>query len=449
MSQGSFNSRIGFILAAAGSAIGLGAIWKFPYVAGTSGGGAFLLMFLLFTMFLGLPLLIGEFIIGHSTQRTALLAFKQLGHRRWTLIGYLGVIGCFILLSFYSVIGGWVLIYIGLSLRGSLNGLSPDEYGLVFENVVSSPGIVIFGQALFLFFTLIIILKGVEAGIERVGKSLMPLLFISFIILVARSLTLDGALEGVRFFLQPDFSELTGESILFALGQSFFSLSLGVATMLTYASYIKDKGTLSRSAKMIVFLNILVSILAGLAIFPAVFASGLDPAEGPALLFVVLPTVFDQIPLGGFFLFLFFLLFTFASITSAIAMFEVVVAGVTDRLNEQTKVNKNKVALVTVCLVLVFGIPSALSFSIFGNVGILGGRTFFDSMDYIVSYLIMPTGALFTSIFVGYKIDQRILREEIYTSPLAKKFYPLWRILLRVVIPITILIVLISNWFIL
>ncbi len=196
-------------------------------MTGTSGGGAFLLMFLLFTLLLGLPLLIGEFIVGRSSQKTALLAFKHLGHGRWSFLGYLGVLACFLLLSFYSVIGGWVLIYIGLGLSGALSGRTPDEFGAVFGDVVSSPTTALLGQFLFLFFTVLIVLRGVEAGIERMSKILMPLLFVSFIVLVIRSLTLEGAMEGVRFFLQPDFSKVTGESVLFALGQAFFSLSLG------------------------------------------------------------------------------------------------------------------------------------------------------------------------------------------------------------------------------
>ncbi|WP_214875637.1 sodium-dependent transporter [Exiguobacterium sp. CH10] len=447
MAQNSFASKIGFILAAAGSAIGLGAIWKFPYVTGTSGGGAFLLMFLAFTLLLGLPLLIGEFIVGRSTQKTALLAFKKLGHGRWSIIGYLGVIACFLLLSFYSVIGGWVLIYIGLGLSGTLSGRTADEFGDVFGNVVSTPGIAVLGQFLFLLITLLIVLRGVEAGIERMSKILMPLLFISFIVLVVRSLTLDGAMEGVRFFLQPDFSALTGESVLFALGQAFFSLSLGVAAMLTYASYIKTKGTLNRSANMIVLLNITVSLLAGLAIFPAVFASGLDPAEGPALLFVVLPAVFNQVPLGGFFMVLFFLLFAFASITSSIAMLEVVVAGVTDRLNEKKSTwTKKQVTVMAAILVFVVGVPSALSFGLLSDLQIWNGRTFFDTMDYLVSYILMPIGALLTSIFVGYVVDQRILKDEIQTSEPGKKLYPIWHALIRYVIPVTVAIVMVSTW---
>ena len=447
MAQNSFASKIGFILAAAGSAIGLGAIWKFPYVTGTSGGGAFLLMFLAFTLLLGLPLLIGEFIVGRSTQKTALLAFKQLGHRNWSIIGYLGVLACFLLLSFYSVIGGWVLIYIALGLSGTLSDRTPDEFGTVFESVVSTPGVAVLGQFLFLLVTLLIVLKGVEAGIERMSKILMPLLFVSFLVLVVRSLTLDGAMEGVRFFLQPDFSALTSQSVLFALGQAFFSLSLGVAAMLTYASYIKTKGTLNRSANMIVLLNITVSLLAGLAIFPAVFASGLDPAEGPALLFVVLPAVFEQVPLGGFFMVLFFLLFAFASITSSIAMLEVVVAGVTDRLNEKKMtLSKRQITVAAAVLVFAIGVPSALSFGLLSDVVVWRGRTFFDTMDYIVSYILMPFGALLTSIFVGYVVDQRVLKDEIETSKPGMKLYPIWHALMRYVIPVTVGIVMVWTW---
>lgn len=442
MKGNAWASKIGFILAAAGSAIGLGAIWKFPYTTGTNGGGAFLLLFLVFTLLLGLPVLIAEFLIGRTSGKTALRAFSELGHKKFTFIGVLGVVTCFLLLSFYSVIGGWVLIYTLLGLSGNLTSLTSEQLGELFGTISASPLYAVVGQVVFLIITGLIVLRGVQSGIEKMSKIMMPLLFLCFIILVGRSLTLEGAGAGVRFFIEPDFSALNRTSVLSALGQAFFSLSLGVSAMLTYASYMKERGQINRSAGWIVSLNIIVSLLAGLAIFPAVFASGLDPAEGPSLLFIVLPTVFSQVQFGAVFLTLFFLLFAFASITSSIAMLEVVVSALTDRKDEATAQDKKRTTLIITALVALVGVPSALSFGIASDVTWLG-KTVFDWMDFLVSNILMPIGALLISIFAGFKLDRAIVERELATGPMLKRMIPFWRFSVCYLSPLAILIILI------
>ncbi|MGA9231892.1 MAG: sodium-dependent transporter [Exiguobacterium oxidotolerans] len=442
MKSNAWASKVGFILAAAGSAIGLGAIWKFPYTTGTNGGGAFLLLFLVFTLLLGLPVLIAEFLIGRTSGKTALRAFEELGHKKFTFIGVLGVITCFLLLSFYSVIGGWVLIYTVLGFSGNLTSMSGDQLGELFGTISASPLYAILGQVVFLIITGLIVLRGVQSGIEKMSKILMPLLFLCFIILVSRSLTLEGASEGVRFFIEPDFSALNRTSVLSALGQAFFSLSLGVSAMLTYASYMKERGQINRSAGWIVSLNIVVSLLAGFAIFPAVFASGLDPAEGPSLLFIVLPTVFSQVQFGTVFLTLFFLLFAFASITSSIAMLEVVVSSITDRKEDATVQNKKRNTIITTILVAIVGVPSALSFGVASDI-MWFDKTIFDWMDFLVSNILMPIGALLISIFAGFKLDRAIVERELATGPLLKRMIPFWRFSVCYLSPLAIFIILI------
>ncbi len=446
MKGNAWASKVGFILAAAGSAIGLGAIWKFPYTTGTNGGGAFLLLFLAFTLLLGLPVLIAEFLIGRTSGKTALRAFSELGHKKYTFIGVLGVIACFLLLSFYSVIGGWVLIYTVLGFSGSLTTMNGEALGELFGTISASPLYAITGQLVFLIITCVIVLRGVQAGIEKMSKIMMPLLFLCFIVLVVRSLTLEGAGAGVRFFIEPDFSALSRTSVLSALGQAFFSLSLGVSAMLTYASYMKERGQINRSAVWIVSLNIAVSLLAGFAIFPAVFASGLDPAEGPALLFIVLPTVFSQIQFGSIFLSLFFLLFAFASITSSIAMLEVVVSSITDRKPSATFKDKKRNTIIATGLIALIGIPSALSFGLASELTWMD-KTIFDWMDFTVSNILMPIGALLISFFAGFKLDRALVEQELVTSPMMKRMLPFWRFSVCYLSPIAILIILIWPLF--
>ncbi|ART76008.1 sodium-dependent transporter [Sutcliffiella horikoshii] len=438
-----WTSKIGFILAAAGSAIGLGAIWKFPYMAGTNGGGIFFLLFILFTVIIATPMLLAEFIIGRSTQKDAITAYKTLAKgSKWHYIGILGVVASFILLSFYSVVGGWIVTYLGKSLTGGLSQFSLEEYGGLFEQTIANPTQVLIAQFIFLAITIWVVQAGVQSGIEKASKVLMPLLFIIFMVLLVRSLTLEGASEGILYFLQPDISLITPNTFLMALGQALFSLSVGISIMVTYSSYLEKGENLVRSAGSVVWLNIIISLLSGLVIFPAVFALGLQPDEGPGLVFVVLPAVFDQLPLGGIFLTMFLVLLLFATLTSAFSILEIIVAVIVKDNQEK----RRKIAIIGGMIIFVLGIPSALSFGILSGITI-GERIIFDVADFLVSNIALPVGAFFISIFVGYRIPKNILEDEFFQGSTVKKgLFQVWYYLIRYVIPVGILLVFLQSF---
>ncbi|MCQ6276823.1 sodium-dependent transporter [Bacillus sp. V3B] len=436
-----WSSKLGFILSSAGAAIGLGAIWKFPYVTGVSGGGAFFLIFVIFTLLIGLPMLISEFIIGRGSGKEAISAYKKLApNSLWINVGRLGVVGCFLLLSFYCVVGGWVFIYSVLSIPGKLiqDGANYPE---LFGQVTGSPVITITGLAIFLLINVLVIALGVQNGIEKANKYMMPILFIFFIILVVRSLTLDGAMEGVKFFLQPDFSKITSEAILYALGQSFFALAVGFSCMVTYSSYLDKNVSIPASAGSVVFMNIFVSLFAGLAIFPVVFSFGLEPAEGPGLLFIVLPTVFAQLPFGELFLSLFLILFLFATLTSAFSLLEIIVAAFT----ANGKHSRKKVSWIAGLVIFIAGIPAALSSSLLADFKWFG-RTVFDLTDFLVSNIMLPLGNLFIAFFIMYRMSQSIVKQEFFqANPLTQAPFIAWKFLMRWVVPILIILVFLST----
>jgi neurotransmitter:Na+ symporter, NSS family len=437
-----WTSKLGFILAAAGSAIGLGAIWKFPYMAGTNGGGIFLIFFLLMTIFIGAPILLAEFIIGRNTQKDAVMSYKHLAPKSaWPLLGYGGVIASFLILSFYSVVGGWILSYLARSFTGSLSGLTQAEYGATFERIISSPYEAVAVQFLFMLLTIWVVQGGVQKGIEKASKYMMPALFVLFIILVIRSLTLEGAMAGVEFFLKPDWSAVTGETILLALGQSFFALSVGLSVMVTYASYLSKGESLAKSAFSVVGLNIFISLLAGLVIFPAVFALGFEPEAGPGLVFVVLPAVFDQLAFGGLFLTIFLVLLLFATLTSAFSILEIIVAVLAK--GDQQK--RKKYSWIAGLLVFAAGIPNALSFGVLSEVKFFG-KTFFDLADFLTSNIALPLGAFFIAIFVGYVVPRKIIRQELETgtgkNPL---LFKIWYFSIRYIVPVGIGIVFLQS----
>lgn len=436
-----WSSKLGFILASAGAAIGLGAIWKFPYVTGMSGGGAFFLIFVVFTLLIGLPMLISEFIIGRGSGREALSAYKKLAPDSfWVWVGRLGLLGCFLLLSFYSVVGGWVLIYSGLSLPGKIIA-DGANYPDLFGAVTGSPWITLLGLLLFTLANVLVIASGVQNGIEKANKYMMPLLFLFFIILVIRSLTLDGAMEGVKFFLAPDFSNITGKSLLYALGQSFFSLAVGFSCMVTYSSYLKKDVSLTSSAGSVVGMNIFVSLLAGLAIFPVVFAFGYEPAEGPGLLFIVLPSVFSQLPFGEVFLSMFLLLFLFATLTSSFSLYEIIVAAFT----ANGKRSRKQVTWIAGVVIFIAAIPAALSSSSLSNFTIFG-KSVFDATDYLVSNLMLPFGSLLIALFIIHRMDKVLVKEEfLLNGTIAPGFYSGWRLLMTWVVPATIVVVFLNT----
>ncbi|MFJ8246060.1 sodium-dependent transporter [Peribacillus asahii] len=441
-SQEQWTSKLGFILAAAGSAIGIGVIWKFPYMVGTNGGGLFFLMFILFTLIIGAPILITEFIIGRRTQKDAVRAYKELAPGTpWTLIGYCGVIASIILLSFYSVVGGWILSYLIRSVTNSLSNLTQQQYGDLFNTIISNPYETVIAQLIFMLITILVVQGGIQQGIEKASKYMMPALFILFLVLLVRSLTLDGAMEGVKFFLKPDTSVLSEQTVLLALGQAFFTLSIGISVMVTYASYLNKNEDLTKSALSVVGLNIFIALLAGLVIFPAVFALGFDPASGPGLVFVVLPAVFNEIAFGSVFMFIFFILILFATLTSAFSILEIVVAAMV----KGDEAKRKRSSWIAGILVFIIGIPSALSFGVLSNITLFN-KSIFDIADFLVSNIALPVGALFISLFVGFQLKKLHVEEEFLSgSSYGKKVFKAWYFLIRYIAPIAIAIVLLSS----
>ena len=438
-SRDQFASKIGFILAAAGSAIGLGAIWKFPYMAGTNGGSVFILLFILCTVVIGLPILIAEFMIGRRGQLDPINSFKtQAPGKPWYMVGWLGLVACGIILSFYSVVGGWILSYLFRAVSLKLTGQGLD-FAALFNDIIANPVEVLIAQGAFMLLTLLIVQAGIKSGIEVASKWMMPLLFIFFILLFIRSVTLDGAMEGIKFMFVPDWSYLNAETLLLALGQAFFSLSVGVSAMITYSSYLAPKENIVSSAGNVAVMNIFISILAGLVIFPAVFALGYSPEQGPGLVFIMIPAVFEQLPMGGVFLIIFFILLLFATVTSAIALLEVVVSI---GIGKKTA-GRRRASWIFAALIFLLGIPSALSYGVMSDFTIMG-KNFFDFADYITSSILMPIGALFISLFAGFHYSKKISQQELNSSPI---IFNIWLMIVRYLAPVAILIILIRSTF--
>ena len=439
--QSQWKTSTGFILASAGSAIGLGAMWKFPYMAGIYGGGAFLFLFLIFTIFVGLPLLIMEFTVGIMGRTYTTRIYSKLTGKKWlNIIGWNGNLAVFILFGFYSVIGGWIVIYIGNVFLQLLSVEHTSLTQIKFEKIISNPWLTVLGQGIFILLTMVIVMLGVEKGLEKASKMMMPLLFVFLIIVVAKSLTLDGALEGVRYILQPRIEDISVKGVLFALGQSFFTLSLGTTGMITYASYAPKEMTIKSSAISIVIMNILVSVLAGLAIFPALKTFGYAPQEGPGLLFKVLPLVFNQMGFGIVFYLIFLILFLFAALTSSISLLELNVSNFTK--NDNTK--RKAISVIASILVFVISIPATLSFSSLSGIK-FGAGTIFDNMDFIVSNILMPLGALGTTLVVGQLLDKQALKES-FGKDKFKLFVP-WYVLIKYIMPVIIILVFIVQLF--
>ncbi|MCI2940500.1 sodium-dependent transporter [Staphylococcus cohnii] len=438
--ESQWKSSLGFILASAGSAIGLGAMWKFPYMAGIYGGGAFLLMFLIFTLLVGLPLLMMEFTVGKMGKTYTTKIYEKLTNKKWlNIIGWNGNLAVFILFGFYSVIGGWIIIYI-FNVLLQIFSLNGDKLGhIAFESIISNPWLTITGQGIFILLTMFIVMMGVEKGLEKASKFMMPLLFIFLIIIVVKSLSLDGSFEGLKYILQPRIEDISIEGILFALGQSFFTLSLGTTGMITYASYAPKEMTIKTSAVSIVAMNILVSVLAGLAIFPAISAFGYSPTEGPGLLFKVLPKVFDQMAYGPGFYFIFLILFLFAALTSSISLLELNVSNFTKNDNSKRK----SVSFYISILVFIISIPATLSFGSLSHIKFAAG-TIFDNMDFLVSNILMPLGALGTTLVVGQLLDKQALKEHFGKDKL-RLFIP-WYYLIKFILPIVIILIFVVQF---
>lgn len=438
-----WTSRMGFILAAAGSAVGLGNIWKFPYITGQNGGGAFVLVYLVCITFIGLPIMMAEFLIGRHSQRDVVGSFAALEGKKspWCLVGWGGVVASFILLSFYAVVAGWSFDYVAKSIAGGFSGLLPEEISALFGQLVSSPAQVILWQALFILATVGVVICGVRGGIERWSKILMPVLFLLLVLLFVQGMLSPGAGAALEFMFRPDFSSLTPQSLLEAMGHAFFTLSLGAGTMITYGSYLSPDSDLFSLSVRITVLDTIVALLAGLAIFPVVFAAGLEPAGGPGLVFQTLPIVFSALPFGQILAVVFFLLLSFAALSSSISMLEVSVAYLIDEKG-WTRVRATS---LLGALAFAFGIPCALSFNVWGDVTPFWGKSFFDFYDLLVSTYMLPIGGLMVAIYAGWFWKAGEEKKELVGNVKRPWLYPVWHFLLRFVAPISVIIILLNQ----
>lgn len=407
--RATFGSKIGVLLATVGCAVGLGSIWRFPYMVGANGGGAFLFVFIICTILFGLPIMWTEFFIGRHSRSNAAGAFKRLAPgSKWPVIGYNGVLAAFFILGFYSVVSGWTLEYIWQALTGSLEGKTAAEFAQNFKDFSSDLFRPIFWTLIFVVLTHAVIVFGVEKGIERASKIMMPALFLILIVLCVRSVTLDGAKEGLVYLFQPDFSKITSSVILSAMGQTFFGLSIGMGCLITYSSYFSNDTNLQTTAIEVTVINTLVALLAGIMIFPAVFSFGIEPTAGAELVFITLPNVFNQLPLGNLWSLIFFILLALAALTSTISLHEVVTAYI----HEEYKMTRKNAAYVTSAGVSLIAIFSSLSLGTLSDFTI-GGLVLFDALDYITAKVMMPLGGMLICIFVGTRIDKKILKEEL------------------------------------
>ncbi|MFC0561749.1 sodium-dependent transporter [Halalkalibacter alkalisediminis] len=435
-------SRLGFILAAMGSAVGLGNVWRFSYVTGENGGAAFLLIYIAFIILIGIPIIMAEFTIGRKAQSDAVGSFEKLAPGKpWKVAGLMGVAAAFLILSFYGVIAGWITYYFTNYLTGTLWTAPAEGYESFFVSFITNPVKPLFWQFLFMALTIGIVFVGVKKGIERSNKILMPLLGILLIALSIYSLTLGGAQEGLAFLFTPDWTALTDPNIyLAALGQAFFSLSLGMGALITYGSYLSNKERLPGAAASVATLDTLFAIIAGLMIFPAVFALGMDPAGGPGLVFMVMPDVFDSIGFGGsIFGLLFFFLLAAAALSSAVSLLEVAVAYFIRKFSWSRK----KASLIIGSIIFALGIPSSLGQGVLSHIRIIGDRDFLDSFDFIASNIFLPLGGLIIALFMGWgwkKADA--LRDSDFGETTLGH---IWLFLLRFIAPIFIFLVFLSS----
>lgn len=460
-----WGSKLGFIMAAAGSAVGLGNLWKFPFLAGQNGGGAFVLVYFLILFVVGFTLMMAEITLGRFTQLNAIGAYRKI-KPSWAWVGSLGVLAGFLILSFYSVIGGWIIAYIVKAASGAFTTSDTKALGEMFTTFIQSSGAPIFYHGIFMLMTLGIVIGGIKQGIEKYSKILMPALLGMMILVMLRSVTLEGSMAGIKFFLNPDFSKITGAVILSALGQVFFSLSLGMGCMITYGSYLSKDTNIPQCSFIIPLIDTGIALLAGLAILPAVFAFNFPPDAGPGLLFITLPAVFSKMPLGGLMGIVFFMLALFAAVTSSISLLEVCVSYVVDEWNWTRK----KATLIIAGLIFAAGIPCSLSQGPWSHITLIKGKGILDSVDFVASNVLLPLGGIFLCVFIGWiwglGFIQRIKKtDEGYTvitwnmeytdaikevtndGQVSFPLAPIWAFLIKWLAPVAITIVFLQGLF--
>lgn len=434
-----WGSRIGFLMAAAGSAVGLGNIWRFPYMAGENGGSAFILIYLVFVFVIGLSVMTAEFAVGRKTSLAAVGAFKSV-NPNWTFTGVIGVISAFFIMGFYPVVGGWALAYVVKSVTGLL--ADPGAIGDAFGAFIGNPVEPLIWMVIFLLMNIVIVAKGISGGIEKAGKILMPTLFVLLVLIAIRSMTLPGAGAGLAFLFTPDFSVVTGATFLAALGQAFFSLSLGMGCMITYGSYLSKDERLPSNALIVTSLDTAVALLAGLAIFPALFAFGMEPTAGPGLVFVVVPNIFAQMGgIGVLFSVLFFIALTVAALTSSVSLLEVVVSYLID----QKQMERKKAVYSTGAIMTVTGILSSLSLGVMSGFTILGVGVF-DFFDILTDKIFLAIGGMLLAIFVGWAMKKEDLKDELTNGGTIQfGLFEVWYNLIKYVIPVAVAVVAVAG----
>ena len=446
MDRASFGSKIGAILAAAGSAVGLGNIWRFPYEAGNHGGAAFILIYLACVFVMGMPIMIAEFTVGRRAKASTGRAFGLLANNsKWNFIGMLGVLAGLLILGYYSVVAGWTLEYILTSFTNGFADKKPEDFVSAFQAFSQDPIRPVIWLLAFLFFTHFIVVKGVKDGIEKSAKIMMPVLFILIVVLAICSMTLPNASKGLEFLLKPDFSKVNADVFLGAMGQAFFSLSLGMGCLSTYASYFGSDTRLGKTALSVGVIDTFVAILAGLIIFPAAFSVGIQPDAGPSLIFITLPNVFQQafgsVPfLAMIFSLLFYVLLALAALTSTISLHEVVTAY----LNERFTISRNRAAMLVTGFCVVTGILSSLSLGAWDAK--FFSLSFFDLLDFVTAKLMLPLGGLLVCLFVGWYLKRSVSYEELTNYGLQKAtYFPIYMFILRYFAPIAITLIFVNE----
>lgn len=444
--HGMWSSRWLFVLAAAGSAVGLGNIWKFPYVAGENGGGAFVLVYLGCVLLVGVPIMMAEVLLGRAGRESPVNTMRKLSRaagrsQAWAVIGWMGVVAGFLILSYYAVIAGWALNYVLLTAMGTFDGVTPDSAALTFDQFLANPWKMLFWHSLFMVLTIYIVGKGVIKGLETAIRIFMPLLFLLLVVLLGYSVQSGAFSQGFNFMFQLNWSSLTTEAVLIALGQAFFTLSLGMGAIMAYGAYLPDDASVAGTVFTIAGIDTLVAIASGLAIFPIVFANGLAPGQGPGLMFVTVPLAFGQLPFGALFGCLFFVLVSFAAITSAISLTEPALAYLVEEYN--AKRQRVAISLGVICWLL--GIGTVLSFNLLADFHVLGERTIFDFVDHLSQNIMLPLGGVLIGVFAALRLPRQIIGEQLGISSALAHW--VWKLTAGVVAPLGVLLVLLVTLF--
>ena len=441
--HGQWSSRLAFILAATGSAVGLGNVWKFPYIAGENGGGAFVLVYLFCIAVIGIPIMMAEVMLGRRGRQSPINTMRTLAqeagaNRAWQLLGWAGVLGGFLILSYYSVIAGWALAYVFRAGGGLFTGQTDDGIQSIFYLLVEDPEHLLAWHKLFLVMTMLVVSRGVRSGLERAVRLLMPALLILLLVLVGYALNSGGFDQGVRFLFEPDFSKLSANGVLIAMGHAFFTLSLGMGAIMVYGSYLPGSASIAKTSIAVSIMDTMVALLAGLAIFPIVFANGLEPGAGPGLIFQTLPIAFGHMTGGAFFGMLFFILLVFAAWTSAISLIEPAVAWLVENRGH-TRVYASVVAGI---LTWLFGLLTVFSFNILSDYRPLEAfevfekSTLFDLLDFLTANIMLPLGGLLIAIFASWKMSRADTVDELNMGD--GVMYRLWRFLVRYITPVAV-----------